>query len=288
MVKDSRNEWSPGLQRAVLVGLGSFLRPLARFLLRSGIGYKEFSDVCKAAFVSVASEEYGVRGRPASISRVSAVTGVGRKEATRLRGSNLAQTEAEFWASELNPLTQILHFWHSDPGYSIDGVPRPLAFIDGDCSFTDLVAKYAGDIPPDAARLELRRCGAIKEPSDDVVLAVRREYTPTEVDVEFVKTMIFSLKNLASTLAHNADVISREGPETENGRLERYAWTTRISEASVCDFKLLSECKAEEMLLELDTWIGERELLDISQRDTLPQSPRKSCGVGVYIFEEDI
>lgn len=287
MVKDSRNEWSPGLQRAVLVGLGSFLRPLARFLLRSGIGYKEFSDICKAAFVAVATDEYGVRGRPASISRVSAITGVGRKEATKLRDGNLAQAEAEFWASELNPLTQILHFWHSDPDYSIDGVPRPLTFIDGECSFADLIAKYAGDIPPDTARLELKRCGAIRE-SDDAILAVRRQYTPTEVDVEFVKTMIFSLKNLASTLAHNAEVIFREGPETENGRLERYAWTTRISETSVRDFKLMSEKKAEDMLLGLDTWIGERERLDIAQSDRVPQSPRKSCGFGVYFFEEDI
>lgn len=288
MVKDSRSEWSPGLQRAVLVGLGSFLRPFARFLLRAGIGYKEFSDICKAAFVAVASDEYGVRGRPASISRISAITGVGRKEATKLRDDNLAQAEAEFWASELNPLTQILHFWHSDPDYSSNGVPRPLTFTDGNRSFADLVAKYAGDIPPDTARLELKRCGALRESGDDVILALRRQYTPTEVDVEFVKTMIFSLKNLASTLAHNADVISREGPETENGRLERYAWTTRISETSVREFKLLSEKRAEEMLLELDTWIGERERLDIAQCDRLPQSPRKSCGFGVYFFEEDI
>ncbi len=288
MVKDSRKERGPNLQRAVLIGLGSFLRPLARFLLRSGIGYKDFSEICRAAFVSVASDEYGARGRRASISRVAAITGVGRKEVTRLRDCDLVQTEAEFWASEMNPLTQILHFWHSDPDYSTDGVPRPLGFIDGEYSFADLVAKYGGDIQPDAARLELKRSGAIKESGDDVIRAVRRQYTPTEVDVEFVKTMIFSLKNIASTLAHNADVISREGPETENGRLERYAWTTRISETSAYDFKRLSEQKAEELLLQLDTWIGERERLDMAQTGTLSQSPRKSCGFGVYYFDEDL
>jgi len=207
---------------------------------------------------------------------------------TRLRDCDLAETEAEFWASELNPLTQILHFWHSDPDYSNDGVPRPLNFINGEYSFADLVAKYAGDIQPDAARLELKRSGAIKESGDDVMRAVRRQYTPTEVDIEFVKTMVFSLKNITSTLAHNADVISREGPETENGRLERYAWTTRISDTSARDFRLLSEQKAEELLLELDTWIGERERLDMVESGALPKSPRKGCGFGVYYFEEDI
>ena len=211
MVKDSSNKWSPGLQRAVLVGLGSFLRPLARFLLRSGIGYKEFSDIAKAAFVSVASDEYGARGRSASLSRVAAVTGIGRKEVARIRGSDLIRIEAEFWASELNPLTQILHFWHSDPEYSQDGVPHPLAFVNGGHSFTDLVAKYAGDVSASVARFELERSGAIENVNDGRLRAIRRQYTPTEVDVEFVRTMIFSLKNITGTLAHNADVISREG-----------------------------------------------------------------------------
>jgi hypothetical protein len=287
MSKSSNAAGNPAFQRAVLVGLGSFLRPLARFLLRSGIGYKEFSDICKAAFVSVANDEYGVRGRPASLSRIAAVTGISRKETARLRGSDLVQVEAEFWASELNPLTQIMHFWHSDPDYSRDGRPRPLAFADGEYSFANLVSKYASDMPPSLARFELKRCGATRESSDEIIHAVRRQYTPTEVDVEFIKTMIFSLKNMTNTLAHNADVISREGPETENGRLERYAWTTRISESSMRDFRVLSEQKAEELLLQLDTWIGARERLDMVQPVTSTQSPRKSCGFGVYYFEDD-
>jgi hypothetical protein len=287
MSNSSDDAWNPSLQRAVLVGLGSFLRPLARFLLRSGIGYKEFSDICKAAFVSVASDEYGVRGRSCSLSRIAAVTGISRKETARLRGSDLVQVEADFWASELNPLTQILHFWHSDPDYSTDGRPRPLAFADGEYSFASLVSKYAADIPPTLARFELKRCGATSESSDEIIHAIRRQYTPSEVDVEFVRTMVFSLKNITNTLAHNADVILREGPQTENGRLERYAWTTRISESSMRDFRVLSEQKAEELLLQLDTWIGERERVDMAQSATSTYTPRKSCGFGVYYFEDD-
>lgn len=288
MPKDNRTVWSPGLQRAALVGLGSFLRPLARFLLRSGIGYKEFADISKAAFISVAAEEYGVRGRPASLSRVSAVTGIGRKDVGRVCKSDLAQLEEKFWASELNPLTQILHFWHSDPDYSVDGAPRLLGFMDEEYSFAGLVARYAGNIPPGAARSELERCGAIEELADGYLRAVRRQYTPTEVDVEFVRTMMFSLKSLTGTLAHNAEVILREGPQTTNGRLERYAWTTRISESSMRDFKRLSEQKGEELLHQLDTWIGEREQAELADGAIPPQQQRKICGLGVYHFEADI
>lgn len=287
MPKDSRSIWNPGLQRAVLVGLGGFLRPLARFLLRAGIGYREFADISKAAFISVAADEHGVRGRPASLSRISAVTGIGRKDVARIHKSDLAQLEAKFWASELNPLTQILHFWHSDPEYSVDGVPRVLDFMAGEHSFAGLVSRYGGNIPPGLARSELERCGAIEAVAGDCLRAVRRQYTPTEVDVEFVRSMIFSLKNLASTLAHNTVVISREGPQTPNGRLERYAWSARISESSVRDFKALSEQKAEELLHQLDEWIGEREQEDLAQGLISAQEQHKICGLGVYHFEGD-
>jgi Family of unknown function (DUF6502) len=286
MPKDSRSVWNSGLQRAALVGLGGFLRPLARFLLKSGIRYREFADIAKAAFISVAADDYGVRGRPASLSRVAAVTGIGRKEVSRIHKSDLAQLEARFWASQLNPLTQVLHFWHSDPEYSVDGVPRLLGFLEGEHSFADLVSRYAGNIPPSVARAELERCGAIEETADGCLRAVRRQYTPNEVDVEFVRSMIFSLKNLAGTLAHNADVISREGPATVNGRLERYAWTSSLSEASRREFRILAERKAEELLLYLDAWIGEREQLELGQATTSDPEQKKTCGLGVYHFED--
>lgn len=288
MPKDSRSAWNPGLQRAVLVGLGAFLRPLAQFLLRSGVGYREFADISRAAFISVAAEEYGVRGRPASLSRIAAVTGIGRKEVGRVQKSDLAQLEARFWASELNPLTQLLHFWHSDPDYSLDGAPRLLDFMGGERSFAGLVARYAGNVAPAVARSELERCGAIEEAAGGQLRAVRRQYTPNEVDIEFVRSMVFSLKSLAGTLAHNAEVISREGLHTTSGRLERYAWTTRISESSMRDFKRLSEQKGEELLHQLDTWIGEREQADLTEGAIPPQQQRKICGLGVYHFEADI
>jgi hypothetical protein len=165
-------------------------------------------------------------------------------------------------------------------------VPRVLGFLDGEHSFAGLVARYAGNIPPNVARSELERCGAIEETADGCLRAVRRQYTPNEVDVEFVKSMVFSLKNLASTLAHNADVIFREGPATVNGRLERYAWTSSLSEASRREFRLLAERKAEELLAHLDSWIGEREQLELGQAATSDLEQTKTFGLGVYHFED--
>jgi hypothetical protein len=72
----------------VLSALLKALRPIARFLMKSGIGYREFAEISKSAFVDVATSDYGLRGRPTNISRVAVMTGLTRKEVKRLREKN--------------------------------------------------------------------------------------------------------------------------------------------------------------------------------------------------------
>jgi len=66
----------------------SFMVPVARFLLRSGISFTEFSEVTRMAFVEVASRDYGLRGTTTNVSRVAALPGISRKEDTGLRRLN--------------------------------------------------------------------------------------------------------------------------------------------------------------------------------------------------------
>jgi len=281
------------IPKSVLVGLGGFLRPLARFLLRSGIGFQEFSDICKAAFVSVAYEEdTGRIERTVPASRISEITGINRKEVGRLRKKNLVQLETEYWSADLNPLTQVLHFWHSDPDFSESGKPMLLEVRNGAFSFDALVRRYVTSLTPDVMRAELVRSGAVKELPNGQLVALSRQYTPTDVDTEFVRTMVFSLRNLTSTLVHNAKVIAEEGPGSKRGNLERYVWTTRIPRDQVREFKAFAEGNAERLLAELDTWIGEEEMRfrrenkdgKLTESDV---TGVKNCGFGVYYFESD-
>lgn len=56
---------------AVLVALAVVFEPVVRLMLRSGITWKEFSELSKAKFVEVAGAEFGIRGRPTNASRVT-------------------------------------------------------------------------------------------------------------------------------------------------------------------------------------------------------------------------
>ncbi|MFQ5608658.1 MAG: DUF6502 family protein, partial [Woeseiaceae bacterium] len=58
------------IQEKILEGIFGVICSIARIFLRYNIGYREFSDLSKAAFVQVATESYGIRGRPTNVSRV--------------------------------------------------------------------------------------------------------------------------------------------------------------------------------------------------------------------------
>ena len=65
--------------------LAALLRPIASIVMQSGMTWKEFADLSKTVFVSVATDEFGIRNRPTNISRVSILTGISRKEVKRQR-----------------------------------------------------------------------------------------------------------------------------------------------------------------------------------------------------------
>ncbi len=180
------------------------LRPIAKILLRFGIGFREFSEVAKIAFVDVASSEYGLRGRPTNISRVAVMTGLTRKEVRRIRERIVSGSEATKVKS--TPLSEILHRWHSESEY-LDSAGRPvsLEFVGEGSSFSSLVKKFGGDIPPGAMRTELKRVGAVEETEQGKLKVVSRVIYPVgEID-NLITAVVHAVYPLVSTIAHNVD-----------------------------------------------------------------------------------
>lgn len=276
----SRSPTSKRLADLVLVGCESFLRPIASFCLRAGVGYKEFAEVTKRAFVAVAGEEYGIRGRPTNTSRVAVLTGLTRKEVSRIR-LNLESTALKFDLLR-SPVNRVMENWHSDPAFHNSQGPLWLPYEGDSPNFLELVRRYGGDIPPKALLKELERGGAI-ESRDGLIRPVVRFFEPNTMDDEFVTSTFFSLTNLANTLRHNA-IVDR----SKNGFIERYVWSNRLSEEALSLFSKMSQEKAVEFLDALDTWlIGH---MDTSTRsvelDVKPQdAAEKGAGLGIYYFE---
>ena len=76
------------IQKTLARALHTMLRPLVRILLRNGIAYGSFAELAKKTYVEVAFEDFAPEGKKQTVSRVSALTGLTRKEVKRLLESD--------------------------------------------------------------------------------------------------------------------------------------------------------------------------------------------------------
>ena len=145
-----------------------------KLLLQSGISYSEFASVAKSVFVRVATEDNKRRGRLPNFSQVSAMTGISRKEVSRIRKPK----SGERWTPnmEASPVNTILHEWHFDADFSDEsGAARPLPF-EGEKSFSELVSRYVHDITPGAMRATLLKAGVVVD-GEDGLLTVTQPFS---------------------------------------------------------------------------------------------------------------
>jgi Family of unknown function (DUF6502) len=196
MAEDSRRRLSAAL-------LGA-LRPLAGALLKSGIGYKDFAEIAKRAFVDAASDKYGLRGRPTNVSRVAVLTGLSRKEVTRIR--NDLKSGREISLTDGAAAGDVLNRWTTNASYlNVQGEALPLPFDSGAVTFSRLVREVAGDIPAGAIKFELIRAGCVVEMGSGQLRLVRRHYVPADIGSRLIEGIGYGLRTLAETVEFNSD-----------------------------------------------------------------------------------
>lgn len=255
-----------------------FMIPIARFLLNVGVGYREFAEISKLAFVQVASDEFGIRGRKTNMSRVSVMTGLNRKEIKKLRD----RLKEEDWDldPELSKPVSVLMKWFTDARYvGAKGAPVWLPFEDSGegRSFTRLVKEVGGDVPPGALLRELKRAGCIKEAKPGVWKAVKRQYSPGGVDVFQVQRFGECLHDLAETMSTNY----LERTDGAERLFEFRAWSDSVSPNSTDALRRLVANRGNSYLEAVDNWLAEHQAEGQGDDD----GALMRCGVGVYYFE---
>ncbi|MGB5738892.1 MAG: DUF6502 family protein [Woeseia sp.] len=266
------------IQRQILNALLQVLRPIVRALLRAGIGYREFAEVSKAAFVDVATKDYGLRGRPTNISRVAVMTGLTRKEVKRLREKASAGNQTVVLRSA--PMAVILHRWFTDDEFIDEsGQPVKLKFEGDSPSFAGLVRKHGGDIPPGAMRTELKRISAVEEGPDGTLTVKKRNVSGLEAHEKLITGLAAILYPAALTLAHNSN------PDRKTDTwIQRYAATQFVREDDIARIKRISSDRLVEFTESIDDLFSAYETL-YDNGDPVESS--RTVGVGVFYFEED-
>jgi len=220
--------------------------------------------------------EYGIEGRPTNNSRVAMLTGLSRREASRVRDSLVADaTEEDRPGSRI---AQILTGWHVDPEFSdAEGRPRDLNSAGPSGSFHSLLKRFAGDLPHGAIRKEMFRRKLIRELDNDRIQVLKRDVVYDNPDPEIVQRLGIALHDLAVTLEHNLDD-DRQSPP----RFEGIADNALVSASAAEEFGEFVEGRGLEFLKEVDAWLASQEAVDPA--DTTLRKIR--LGVGVYLIQD--
>ena len=264
---------------AVLTALLRALKPIARFLMKAGIGYREFAEISKCAFVDVATSDYGLRGRPTNISRVAVMTGLTRKEVKRLRQKISSGNQVVL--NRVIPPAEIIQQWHSDRAFLDDmGRPRELPFDGSSPSFSELVKKFGGDIPPGAMRTELKRVGAVAEDENGYLTVLKRYFRPIGEQVQLQRALGQALYGLSNTIDHNL------GAAENKSWTERIAYSQYIREPDRNRVRRISNDRAGEFVESINDLFSAYESIHSAEQASEDLQPTV-VGVGVYYFEVD-
>ena len=267
-------------QKKILDAFFVVLRPIAKILLRYGIGFREFAEVAKSAFVDVATSDYGIRGRPTNISRVAVMTGLTRKEVRRLRDKIEGGEHAV--VSKTTPMWEVLHYWHSvDEFLDETGEPAPLPFQGDYQSFSSLVRHFGGDIPPGAMRAELKRVGAVVENEQGKLVAVKRSFRPEGDEEILINSLIHGVYTLLSTVSHNTNA-ERDGITWT----QRLVYSNKVSKPDLPRLRRVSSDRIKDFSQAIDDTFMAYETISDDESDDRRESESFTVAVGVYYFEE--
>jgi hypothetical protein len=251
-------------------------------LLKHGVMHKEFVELSKEIYVDVARREYGIRSRPTNVSRVVLLTGLGRKEVTRLRDQleqDASADEQPASQGKQNRIARVLSGWHQDPDYlDHSGKPRVLPLEGPTPSYADLAKRYGGDVPGVTILRELKRTGAIQIGEGDTVQALRRNYRLDTAEPEALTRVGSVLADLGQTVTHN---LYRDVKEAS--RFEARATNTNIPAAAMPAYREFIYQESQAFLETVDEWLSGHEIADADAKKT----PVQRVGLGMYWIQSD-
>ncbi len=267
---------SSHIEKTINAALGKILRPLAKLLLRNGIAYGSFTEIARRVFVEVAFADFVLPGKKQTVSRVAALTGLTRKEVSRIRGS---EPDDDIIASQkYNRAIRVISGWNNDPAYTDKtGTPLVLSMNSLQTSFATLVKTYSGDIPTKAMLKVLVSSGSVEENEDGTVSLIKSAYIPSGDPADKINILGTDARELISTIDHNIT------SSPEDLRFQRKVSYSNIPPEAAKEFRYLSNMKSQALLEEFSDWLHDKKMdsPDDSSSDT-----GRYVSVGVYFYEE--
>ena len=132
--------------------LQAILKPIIRLCFRQSLGLHDVVEAAKVLFIKVAEEDLQKSGEKISVSRLSVITGVHRKDAERI----YRQGEVEIGGTRLSG--KIISQWRRDKRFlTKNNRPRVLSYLGEDSEFAKLVRTVSAELKSGTIRFDLER-----------------------------------------------------------------------------------------------------------------------------------
>ena len=261
------------LHRALSAAVLHLLRPLVRVLLRHGMAYGTFAELARKAYVEEGFAHIGVSGKRPTISSVSALTGLTRKETKRLRELDLVDDEAS--SQRYSRAIRVISGWTNDPRFlTASGDPAVLGMEDGEGGFGQLVRDYSGDIPAAAMLSVLQGSGTVSIGEHGIELR-ERAYIPSTTPLESINILGSDVAELIATIGHNL------AARPEDRHFQRKVSNVLVHPDVIPAFREYSHDRSQALLEEYHRWLSAHETGETGDAGLTP------CYVAVGIYYSD-
>ncbi|MGB5439051.1 MAG: DUF6502 family protein [Gammaproteobacteria bacterium] len=260
-------------ERVLASSVRRLLRPLVRILVRNGYAYGALAEQIRRVYVEVAYDEFPPEGKKQTVSRVSGLTGLTRKEVKRLLESNDAVGEGG--QDRYNRAVRVVSGWVGDKRFhDTSGKPAVLPVEGKRKSFTLLVKEYSGDIPTMAMLDMLVDAGSVRK-LDGKVRLVRHAYIPGGDSIDKIRILGSDVAELIDTIDHNLTAADAEL------LFQRKVAYDNIDPLAVAKLRKVSFKKAQLLLEQLNTEFAKHDLAEESD------VKGKYVSLGIYYHEHD-
>lgn len=259
---------SKDINNALATAAVQVLRPLVRVLLRNGLACGEVEEMLRKVYVDQAFILAKQEGK-ATISSVSAKTGLSRKEVKRLveKPEGAGQQQGQ----KYNRAIRVISGWLNDPRFITDeGVARTLSF-EGDASFAELVKDYSGDIPTRAMLDLLEKSGCVEKLEERIHL-ISHAYVPGNDPLDIIDILGTDTKELMETIAHNMSA------DKEHKHFQRKVSSHQLDRQQLEAFQKYTNRRSQALLEDLDNWLCEHQAEQAEDE--------MYVSVGVYMFQQ--
>jgi hypothetical protein len=269
----------------------TLLVPLARLVMKRGLSFGELAELLKRAYVEAARRHFSVPGQKLTISRIAVLTGLTRKEASRIVWADEIPLE-EVERGRVNRAARVMTAWAQESDFQdARGTPASLPFDSEDGpSVSEIVRRHGADVTPRAVLDELVRVGVVRELKNGTYKPVERAYIPHSDPAEKLSILGTDVADLIASIDHNLGMSLDEslGKNLEHAQGEpfyqRKVAYDRLPAEYLPELRALVRREAQALLERLD-----REM-SVQDQDDSPQPEARATRramIGIYYFEEE-